>query len=69
MSTGRTEHAPPRRLPEAVLVNRWRRYQFTLLGFDPEEARTLAASPADLALARRLIHGGCPKDTAFAIVR
>lgn len=63
------EHARRARLPEDVRVRRWRCYQFARLGFDVAEARLLADSAADLALARSLIGHGCPKDTAFAIVR
>jgi hypothetical protein len=45
----------------------WRYAQVRLLGFDREQARELAAGRAELALLRRLIADGCPRDLAFRI--
>jgi len=53
---------------EGDVVLRWRRDQFTRLGFDPVDSRLLAESPADLGLARRLCAGGCSVDLAFRIL-
>jgi hypothetical protein len=49
-------------------VRLWRREQFDQLGFDPVDARLLAASPADLGEARRLHRAGCPLDLALQIL-
>jgi len=53
---------------EALTVQSWRREQFGRLGFDPALARVLAASAADLGLARRLRASGCPVALAFRIL-
>ena len=53
---------------EKVRVRHWRREQFYELGFSNSEARTLAASRADLTLTRELIAKGCEPAIAFRIV-
>ncbi len=53
---------------EEQLVLRWRREQFSRLGFDTVDSRLLAESQADLGQARRLSRGGCPLDVAFRIL-
>lgn len=44
---------------EELRVLAWRRREFTRLGFSRLEARVLAYSDADLALARKLRKAGC----------
>jgi hypothetical protein len=53
---------------EELLVIDWRLDQFGRLGFPTLAAVTLAASPADLAEARKLVAAGCPADTAARIL-
>ncbi len=53
---------------EDQLVLRWRREQFSRLGFDPVDSRLLAESEADLGQARGLCRTGCPLDVAFRIL-
>jgi hypothetical protein len=59
---------PVRRVPEDVLIRRWRLQQFYRLGFDPDAARQLADSQADLSLARQLVRSDCALETARAII-
>ena len=54
--------------PEDLMVQCWRRDQFSRLGFDSVISRLLAESPADLGLARRLRGAGCPVATTFRIL-
>jgi hypothetical protein len=54
---------------EDLRVREWRRDQFHRLGFTSSEARSLAASGADLTAARALIAGGCDPATAYRIAR
>jgi hypothetical protein len=53
---------------EEQVVLRWRREQFTRMGFDAVDSRLLAESPADLGQARRLRSAGCSTDLAFRIL-
>jgi hypothetical protein len=46
----------------------WREEQFGSLGFDRRIALRLAASDADLGLARRLYRDGCPSELAYRIL-
>ena len=57
-----------RRVPEDVVIRRWRLQQFYRLGFDADAARQLADSPADLSLARALVRSDCALETARAII-
>jgi hypothetical protein len=59
---------PVRRVPEDVLIRRWRLQQFYRLGFDADTARQLANSQADLSLARQLVRSDCELETARAII-
>lgn len=59
---------PVRRVPEDVLIRRWRLQQFYRLGFDVDAARQLANSQADLSLARQLVRSDCELETARAII-
>jgi hypothetical protein len=59
---------PVRRVPEDVLIRRWRLQQFYRLGFDADAARQLANSQADLSLARQLVRSDCELETARAII-
>ena len=54
---------------EHVRVRHWRREQFYSLGFSNSDARTLAASGADLTAVRELIAKGCDPATAYRITR
>jgi hypothetical protein len=49
-------------------VLRWRLNQFSSLGFGEEQVWILAASGADLQLARSLVAAGCPLHLAARIV-
>ena len=49
-------------------VLRWRLDQFSALGFGEEQVWLLAASAADLHLARSLVAAGCPLYLAARIV-
>jgi hypothetical protein len=53
---------------EEQAVYCWRCEQFSRLGFDRVDSRLLAASLADLGLARRLRSSGCSVDLAFRIL-
>lgn len=59
---------PVRRVPEDVLIRRWRLQQFYRLGFAADAARQLANSQADLSLARQLVRSDCELETARAIM-
>ena len=65
MST--SEQSPPRD-SESRQVALWRLDQFRSLGFSDDDAWRLAASGADLQLARSLIAAQCPHDLAVRIV-
>jgi hypothetical protein len=60
------EHAAAEQ--ERLRVRRWRHEQFAKLGFTQSDSAKLAEATADLNLMRRLIHAGCPPETAFRIV-
>jgi hypothetical protein len=69
MRVERTRVGTPRYIrDEDVRVRHWRREQFYALGFSNSDARTLAASRADLTATRELIARGCDPATAFRIV-
>jgi hypothetical protein len=53
---------------EADRILRWRCEQFGRLGFTVQARIALAIGEADLALARKLIDGGCPPATAEQIL-
>ena len=53
---------------EEHIVLRWRREEFSRLGFDPVDARLLAESPADLGQARSICGAGCPLHVAYRIL-
>jgi len=56
------------RVTEEDLVAEWRLEQFTLLGFDLDDAVRLADSDADLNRARKLVTDGCPLSIALRIL-
>jgi hypothetical protein len=69
MQGQKVEAGTPRRLrDEDLRVRHWRRDQFYRLGFTSSDARTLAASGADLTATRELIAHGCDPATAYRIV-
>lgn len=68
MARSEIQPQPVRRVPENVLIRRWRLQQFYRLGFDADAARQLADSPADLSLARELVRSNCALETARAII-
>jgi hypothetical protein len=68
MAIGEVQAKPVRRVPEDVLIRRWRLQQFYRLGFDADAARQLADSEADLSLARGLVRSNCALETARAIM-
>ncbi len=49
-------------------VTRWRLEQFGALGFELGDSLLLAASPADLEMARKLVRSGCNPDVAAQIL-
>jgi hypothetical protein len=49
-------------------VTRWRLEQFGVLGFDLGDSLLLAASPADLEMARKLVRSGCEPEVAAQIL-
>jgi hypothetical protein len=49
-------------------VTRWRLEQFGALGFDLGDSLLLAASPADLEMARKLVRSGCEPEVAAQIL-
>jgi len=53
---------------EADRVTAWRYEQFLKLGFDDEQAWTLAGSEADLHASRTLISVGCSPHLAMRIL-
>jgi hypothetical protein len=55
-------------LLEAERVLHWRCEEFARLGFEQAALLMLTISEADLALARKLVAGGCPLGTAAAIL-
>ena len=65
-TTAQTATAPE---DELTRVLRWRLRQLTRGGFDPAEAATLAPHlEVDLHDALRLLHNGCPSETALRIL-
>jgi hypothetical protein len=62
------QRQPVRRVPEDVLIRRWRLQQFYRLGFDADAARQLANSHAALPRARPLGRSDCELETARAII-
>jgi hypothetical protein len=62
-----TLQRPPELSTEEQSVLAWRYSQLRALGFEREDARALAEGTADLALLRRLVGAGCPKELAFRI--
>jgi len=63
-----TVHQPSRADVEADRVSAWRYQQFLALGFDGEQAWTLAGSDADLHASRTLIGVGCSHHLAMRIL-
>jgi len=68
MAHSETQPQPVGRIPEDVLIKRWRLQQFYRLGFDADAARELADSQADLSLARELVRSDCALETARDII-
>ena len=62
-----TLQRPPELSTEEQSVLAWRYSQLRALGFEREDARSLAEGTADLALLRRLVADGCPHELAFRI--
>ncbi|HVN60760.1 MAG TPA: hypothetical protein VMT59_05830 [Gaiellaceae bacterium] len=63
-----TVHQALRSPDEADRVSEWRYQQFLALGFDGEQAWTLAGSDADLHASRTLIGVGCSHPLAMRIL-
>jgi hypothetical protein len=63
-----TVSQPIRDTVEADRVSAWRYEQFLKLGFDDEQAWTLAGSDADLHASRTLISVGCSHHLAMRIL-